>query len=334
MDSEEQLCILCESEGIAPIKDRLEEEERYPIKAESPRILQINVCRKCNLHCRHCHVHASPKRSELMSRENLEKCLEIARKSETIDTIDVTGGAPELSPHLKWFIKEASKLGKRLIVRSNLAILTEDEYSSYIDFYAKHGVELVGSLPDHGREKTDRMRGAGTYDKVIDAIKSLNKRGYGTDNNGLILDLVHNPVGALMPGSQNTLESECKHRLKEEHGILFNTLYTITNMPLGRYLTYLLESGNYIDYMNELVTAFNPSAADNAMCKTTVSVSWDGRLYDCDFNQMLDLPIDCKSKTLKEWDSSELQGREIVLANHCYGCTAGAGSSCQGATAK
>lgn len=307
------------------------EKLREPLVAEGVEILQLNVGTRCNLSCRHCHVEAGNDRNELMSWDILRRCLEVTGENREINTLDITGGAPEMNPLLKEFIRKAVKLGRRLIVRSNLVILTEDDYSGHAGFYADNGVEIVSSLPDYDESRADRQRGAGFFRKFITAAKLLNGMGYGKTGTGLVFNLVHNPVGAYLPASQLSLEREYRIRLKNSHGVEFNSLYCINNMPVGRYLDFLLASDNYDDYMRTLTDAFNPGAVKDVMCRKTVSVSWQGSLYDCDFNQMLDIPVSREySGHIAAFDIKKLMNRPIVLHNHCYGCTAGAGSSCQG----
>jgi len=330
MEIEEQLATLANSSFS--FSEKLREVGQYTIRTTAVDILQLNISRKCNLACKHCHVEAGPDREEMMSREVFEKCLEFVGNS-TISTLDITGGSPEMNPHLRWFIGEASKIAGRLIVRSNLVILKGEEYRDFIDIYTRHKVEVCASLPHYAKEQTDRQRGCGSFDEAVEIIGELNERGYGKDGTGLVLDLVHNPVGAYLPGNQQALEHEYKTRLYEAHGIRFNNLFCITNMPLGRYLDYLLRTDNFDEYMMELVNAFNPCAAANVMCKNTLSVSWDGSLYNCDFNQMLCLPANFNGKNnIMKFSPRDFEGREIVIHNHCFGCTAGSGSSCQGAT--
>jgi radical SAM/Cys-rich protein len=332
MDTNEQLRVLGGSAGCISFKERFERSSKASLAATKINILQINVGKRCNLSCRHCHVDAGPGRTEIMSREILNSCLEIAKHKE-ISTIDITGGSPEMNPHLEWFLCEAGKLGKRLIVRSNLVILLEDAYAGFIDMYAKNSVEVVTSLPDYHDDRTDRQRGSGVFFRIIQAMRMLNQKDYGIEESELVLDIVHNPVGAYMPGSQKALEAEYKKRLFNEHGVVFNRLFCITNMPVGRYLEYLLKSANFEDYMADLCGAYNPLAAENVMCRSSISVGWDGVLYDCDFNQMLGLRINHgMPDTIMDFNIEKLKSREIVIGNHCYGCTAGTGSSCQGAT--
>jgi radical SAM/Cys-rich protein len=267
-----------------------------------------------------------------MSRTTLEQCLALAARPE-VTTIDLTGGAPETHPDLPWFIEQTAPLGKRLIVRSNLVILGQEEYRHFLALFAHHGVEIVGSLPDYRRDRSDRLRGAGTFDRSIQAIRELNEVGYGCENTGLLLDLMHNPAGAYLPGNQHALEHEYKSCLHQRYGIHFNRLFCLTNCPVGRYLDYLVRTDNYTDYMNALQNGFNPTAARQVMCRTTLSVGEDGTLYDCDFNQMLGLSLNHGTPShLDHLDFEALTHREITVNNHCYCCTAGAGSSCQGTT--
>lgn len=332
MDTREQLRVLSQLNDIPPLSRKIREINRFPLRAKGIDILQINVGKRCNLACRHCHVNAGPQRTEIMSKKILEKCLEVAA-AFPIPTIDVTGGSPEMNPHLAWFIGEAAGLNRRFIVRSNLTLLLEQPYRHFIDIFEKNKIEIVTSLPDYLEAKSDRQRGAGVFRKVIEAMRELNRLGYGVEGSSLVLDIVHNPVGAYLPGSQAALEHEYRERLLAEHGIRFSKLFCITNIPVGRYLDYLVESGNFEDYLSTLCHSFNPAAVDNVMCLTTLSVGWEGSLYDCDFNQMLGLTVNHGAPTnIMDFDMNKLKNREIVINNHCYGCVAGAGSSCQGAT--
>jgi radical SAM/Cys-rich protein len=284
----------------------------------------------CNQVCAHCHVDAGPDRKEIMTRKTLQMCLDIC-KNNKISTVDLTGGAPEMNPHFRWFVEESSTHVDDLIVRSNLTILTANKtYKELPEFFAKHNVHVVSSLPFYRRNKTDRQRGDGVFDKSIKALQTLNALGYGQPNSKLQLDLVYNPAGAFLPGDQKELEADFKKALLEDFGIVFNQLYTITNMPISRFLDYLLATENYEDYMRELVLAYNPTALENVMCTNTLSVGWDGSLYDCDFNQMLDLKINGPIDHISGY-KPEINKRSIRVSQHCYGCTAGAGSSCQGA---
>jgi radical SAM/Cys-rich protein len=306
--------------------DRID-QKLSPKKLE---ILQINMGYMCNQVCAHCHVDAGPDRKEIMTRKTLQMCLDIC-KNHKISTLDLTGGAPEMNPHFRWFVEESSTHVDDLIVRSNLTILTANKtYKELPEFFAKHNVHVVSSLPFYRRNKTDRQRGDGVFDKSIKALQTLNALGYGQPNSKLQLDLVYNPAGAFLPGDQKELEADFKKALLEDFGIVFNQLYTITNMPISRFLDYLLATENYEDYMRELVLAYNPTALENVMCTNTLSVGWDGSMYDCDFNQMLDLKINGPIDHISGY-KPEINKRSIRVSQHCYGCTAGAGSSCQGA---
>lgn len=294
-------------------------------------ILQLNVGRRCNLSCRHCHVDAGPDRKEVMGKEVMEACLDVLARN-SIPVLDITGGSPEMNPRLEWFLRKASEIQQRILVRSNLVILLEDTYSGYLDLYAELGVEVVGSLPAYNPYLAERQRGKETFLKIIEAIRRLNSKGYAKPGTGLVLDLVHNPVGAFLPGPQHVLEKEYKTRLQTEHGVFFDRLFSLVNCPIGRWLDFLVATENIEDYMLTLVKSYNPETAKRVMCRTTLSVSWDGRLYDCDFNQVLGLPLASgMPQTIFEFDMDRLAHRPIVIANHCYSCTAGAGSSCQGA---
>jgi radical SAM/Cys-rich protein len=312
--------------------ERVLETLRRDLRADGIEVFQVNMGRRCNLRCRHCHVEAGPDRDEVMGRSVLEKCMDILAPPG-IPVVDVTGGAPEMNPHLEWFIREAAQPGRRLMVRSNLAILLLEEYSAFIDVYADNQVEVVASLPDCRGSGTDSQRGGGVFREIIRAMRLLNERGYGAAGSGLVLNLVHNPAGAYLPGSQSDLESDYRAVLERDHGVIFNSLYTMTNAPIGRYLEYLISSGNYDGYIRDLCGAYNPAAVERVMCKTTISVGWDGALYDCDFNQMLGLGLDGGApRSVFDFDRGLLESRRIVVGNHCYCCVAGAGSSCRGAT--
>jgi radical SAM/Cys-rich protein len=332
MDASDQLRILGRLGDMPTFFEKIRQSGQVPLTAKGIDILQINVGRVCNLACRHCHVHAGPSRTESMSRPVMEKCLEIL-KAYPISTIDITGGSPEMNPHFEWLVSEAALLNRRLIVRSNLTLLTEEPYRHLPAFFAANRVEVVTSLPDYLEGKSDRQRGAGVFRKVITAMRELNRLGYGQKASGLTLDIVHNPVGAYLPGSQAALEYEYRERLLADHDVRFNKLFCLTNLPVGRYLDYLIASGNFEDYLSTLCHSFNPAAVDQVMCRTTLSVGWDGKLFDCDFNQMLGLCVNHGAPAhILDFDMQKLEHREIVINNHCYGCVAGAGSSCQGAT--
>nr|WP_262922709.1 arsenosugar biosynthesis radical SAM (seleno)protein ArsS [Roseivirga pacifica] len=294
---------------------------------------QVNVGKMCNQVCKHCHVDAGPDRKEIMTRETMQQILD-ALEGTDVKTVDLTGGAPEMNPDFRWFVEALSEQGRQIIVRCNLTIiLANPKYHDLPDFFKKHGVNVVSSLPSFTARRTNAQRGNGVFEKSIEALKMLNAVGYGKADSGLKLDLVYNPSGAFLPDDQAILTQEFKHKLKENYDIVFNDLFVITNLPVSRFLDYLLNSKNYESYMDELANAYNPVAAAGVMCRNMVSISWDGYLYDCDFNQMLELKLSGNApKHVKDFDWDKVMDREIVINQHCYGCTAGAGSSCGGAT--
>lgn len=334
-NSKRQLEILSNGifqKGALPtFKEKISETNEFPLKAKKLEILQINVGYMCNQVCSHCHVDAGPDRKEIMTRETMTQCLEVI-KNTGAHTLDLTGGAPEMNPNFRWFVEEASKAGiKDFIVRSNLTIITANKkYNDLPEFFKKHNVHVVSSMPHWTRGKTDKQRGDGVFNASIEALKMLNAVGYGMPENKLRLDLVYNPSGAFLPSNQKSLEKDFKKSLLEDFNIHFHNLFAITNLPISRFLDYLIVSENYEDYMYALVEAYNPAAVANVMCVNTLSVSWNGYLYDCDFNQMLQLPVNSKIKHISDYNEDLLEGRNIVISQHCYGCTAGAGSSCQG----
>ncbi|WP_224241546.1 arsenosugar biosynthesis radical SAM (seleno)protein ArsS [Hyalangium gracile] len=312
--------------------DALREAGLHPLRPMRLDILQMNLGKMCNQTCRHCHVDAGPDRREVMSRETMEQCLAALAKT-AIPTVDLTGGAPEMNPHFRWLVEEARKLGRHVMDRCNLTILETAPHADLPEFLARHRVEVVCSLPHYRALNTDKQRGEGVYEKSIRALKRLNALGYGDGQSGLRLVLVTNPVGAYLPAGQASLEAEWKRELLRNHGVRFDALFTITNMPISRFLEWLEQSGNLAAYLERLVTAFNPAAAPGVMCRNTLSVGWDGQLYDCDFNQMLDLPVEAGApRHIRDFDLAKLEARSIVTERHCFGCTAGAGSSCGGAT--
>jgi len=316
---------------LPTFKDKIDETNQFPLKPNKLEIFQVNVGYMCNQVCSHCHVDAGPDRTEIMTRETMQQCLDVIKKTEA-HTLDLTGGAPEMNPNFRWFVEEAAKVGiKDFIVRSNLTIIRANkEYYDLPEFFKKHNVHVVSSMPHWTRGKTDKQRGDGVFDKSIKALQELNAVGYGMPDSGLKLDLVYNPSGAFLPGDQLSLEKEFKKALLEDFDIQFHNLFAITNLPISRFLDYLIASENYEDYMYSLVEAYNPLAVENVMCTNTISVSWDGWLYDCDFNQILGLKVASKVKHIKDYNEELLQNRKIIISQHCYGCTAGAGSSCQG----
>jgi len=315
--------------------DKLAAQGHPSFLATEVEVFQLNIGKLCNQTCAHCHVDAGPdKKVENMNRQDLEQCLAMIRAIPTVQVVDITGGAPEMNPHFRWFVEECTKLGKRVIDRCNLTIIMANKkYHDLPEFLARHKVHVVSSLPYFSKKRTDGQRGDGVFEDSIKALQLLNEAGYGKPGTGLVLDLVFNPSGAYLPGKQEELEAEFKRQLDRKFGIVFNELYAITNLPVARFLDYLIETGNYEEYMQKLVDAYNPSTVDGLMCRNTISVSWDGFLYDCDFNQMLDLKIAAKGRHVTDFDPEELRGRNIVLNQHCYGCTAGAGSSCGGTVA-
>ena len=294
--------------------------------------LQVNVGKICNQACKHCHVDASPVRTEIMRRDVIDACLRVLR-AYRIPTLDITGGAPEMIPDFRYFVTEARKLNTKVIIRHNLTVMFEEGMRDLPEFFAENETEIVCSLPYFLQTQTDAQRGKGVFDKSIEALKRLNAAGYGAGGN-LVLNLVYNPVGAYLPPAQAALEADFRRELKERYDISFNNLFTITNMPIARYLDWLRRSGNETSYLQKLVNAFNPAAISGLMCRNLISVDWQGRLYDCDFNQMLELGLENDlPKTIFDFDLEKLKNRQIVTANHCFGCTAGAGSSCGGTVA-
>ncbi len=291
--------------------------------------LQVNVGKLCNQACKHCHVDASPIRTEIMPRKVIEACLQ-AIKDFKIPTLDITGGAPELVPDFRYFVTEAGKLNAKIIVRHNLTVMFEANQTDLPEFFAANSVEVVCSLPYFLSAQTDAQRGTGVFDKSIEALKRLNAVGYGIEEN-LVLNVVYNPTGAFLPPPQSAIETDFRRELQTRYDISFNNLFTITNMPIARYLDWLRRSKNEESYMSKLVNAFNPATVENLMCRNLISVDWRGNLYDCDFNQMLELSIDEKlPQTVFDFNLEKLAVRQIKTAAHCFGCTAGAGSSCGG----
>ena len=310
---------------------QLEAVNKSVLKSKALEILQINVVYMCNQVCAHCHVDAGPDRKEIMTRKTMQQCLDVIKKTGA-HTLDLTGGAPEMNPNFKWFVVEATKIGvKDFIVRSNLTIITANKkYYDLPEFFKKHNIHVISSMPHWTKGKTDKQRGNGVFNASIKALKMLNDVGYGMPGSKLKLDLVYNPSGAFLPGDQAALESDFKKGLLSDFDIQFHQLFSITNLPISRFLDYLIASDNYNDYMYNLVEAFNPAAVENVMCTNTLSVSWDGWLYDCDFNQMLELKVKSSVQHISQFNKEALSNRTICISQHCYGCTAGAGSSCQG----
>ena len=323
-------------DGALPtFEEKIKAHQLDAIRPKTLQILQINLGYMCNQVCAHCHVDAGPDRKEMMLDQTLEDCLSVMRNNP-IKTVDLTGGAPEMHPKFRWFVEQirTQTTVKEIIVRSNLTIIMANKkYHDLPMFFAKYKVHVISSLPFYKRNKTDRQRGSGVFDQSIKALLKLNEVGYGKVHSSLELDLVYNPSGAFLPGDQQALENDFKKALKEDFDIDFNQLFTITNLPISRFLDYLIASENYEEYMHTLVEAFNPVAAENVMCTNTLSVSWEGYLYDCDFNQMLELKVASDHQHIRDFNLNALEKRKIHLSQHCYGCTAGAGSSCQGSIA-
>ncbi len=326
----EQLKVLANVGPCLPFETQLAQAGLSPLHATGITVFQINVGKFCNQTCRHCHVDAGPDRTEIMSRETAELCVDALAQTD-IPTVDITGGAPELNPHFRWLVKQARRLGRHVMDRCNLSVLLLPSQANLAEFLANHRVEIIASLPSSRASQTDAQRGEGIFEKSMEALRLLNRLRYGRPDSGLVLNLVYNPVGAFLPPKQEAIEAQFKKELRTKHGIEFNRLYTITNMPVSRFLEFLIESGNYDQYMTRLANAFNPAAAAGVMCRSMISIGWDGTLYDCDFNQMLDLSV-CHGVPahIRDFDPTQLHHRQIVTHNHCYGCTAGSGSSCGG----
>ncbi len=301
------------------------------LRTAAPTVLQINVGKRCNQACRHCHVDAGPDRTEVMPAAVVDACLSFLEESD-IPTLDITGGAPELHPSFRDIVRRARTAGRHVMDRCNLTIVELPRYADLPDFLAAQQVEVIASLPSVSSRQTDAQRGGGVFEASLAALRRFNAAGYGVEGSGLLLNLVTNPVGAFLPGPQHALEADWKRELMRRYGVTFNQLYTITNMPISRFLQFLLESGNLEAYMEKLVAGFNPAAVEGLMCRSTISVGWDGRLYDCDFNQMIELGTSAGTPaTIFEATPQSLATRRIAVGPHCFGCTAGAGSSCGGA---
>ena len=294
-----------------------------PLAAGGIEVLQINVGKRCNQTCRHCHVDAGPDRPEEMPDAVVDACLRLLETSG-IPTLDITGGAPELHPRFREVVRRGRGLGRRVIDRCNLTIVLLPAWEDLPGFLAALAVEVVASLPSLSPRQTDAQRGGGVFEASLEALRRFNACGYGRDGSGLLLHLVTNPAGAFLPGDQAALERDWKRELKRRFGIEFNRLYTLTNMPISRYLDWLVASGNLEAYIERLTRDFNPATVDAVMCRSMLSVGWDGRLYDCDFNQMLETPLPF---TIFEASAGALAGRPILTGRHCFGCTAGAGST-------
>jgi len=328
--ADRQRALLEKANGLPFFHEKL--DGRGPLRATSIETLQINVGKLCNQTCRHCHVDAGPDRREIMTRGTAEECVRAIERSG-IRVVDITGGAPELNPQFRFLVAEARRLGCRVMDRCNLTVLNLAAQADLVDFLVAHEVEVIASLPYWQARPTDAQRGEGVFDSSLRALRKLNAAGYGRGG-ALRLTLVCNPVGAFLPPKQAAVEADFRRELKRRHDVDIDGVYTITNMPISRFLEFLLSSGNYDAYMRKLVDAYNPAAAPGVMCRTMVSVGWDGTLYDCDFNQMLGLPVaERAGRHVRDFDPARHAGREIATGRHCFGCTAGGGSSCGGATA-
>lgn len=329
----EQLQILESCEGLASFSQTLHGQGVASLNACGIETLQINVGKVCNQTCRHCHVDAGPDRRESMSRETAQACIDLLKRAG-IPTLDITGGAPEMNPNFRWLADEARRLGRRVIDRCNLTILIAPGFEDLPEFLARRQVEVVASLPCYLEENVDRQRGERAFQRSIEALRRLNAQGYGLPGSSLTLALVYNPLGSSLPPSQHELEAAYRRELRERYHVEFTRLYTITNMPISRFLVDLLQQGNFETYLEKLVAAFNPATVEGLMCRTTLSVDWLGNFYDCDFNQMLELGLaPGEPRNVQELDDAalaRLARRPIVTGRHCFGCTAGAGSSCAG----
>jgi radical SAM/Cys-rich protein len=303
------------------------------LSAATPTTLQVNVGKRCNQACHHCHVDASPVRTEVMPDDVVEACLAVLARTPELETLDITGGAPELHPRFRDLVTRARDLGRRVMVRHNLTVQFEPGFDGLPAFFAAQGVQVVSSLPHYTEEATDRQRGRGVFALSVQGLRALNAAGYARRPD-LVLDLVSNPVGAFLPPAQKDLERDTREWLLSHHGIVFNSLFTITNMPISRFAAWLRRAGNYEAYMARLEAAFNPATLSGLMCRSLVSVGYDGRLYDCDFNQMLELGLaEGQPARIFDFDLARLTERLVRTGEHCFGCTAGAGSSCGGAIA-
>lgn len=306
-------------------------QKAIPFTRRSLSVLQINIGKICNQACQHCHVESTPYRTENMTRVTVDACLALARRAN-VQTVDITGGAPEMNPNFKFFVSELRKSGIHVLDRCNLTILFEPGQEETAQFLADQKVEIVASLPCYTEENVRRQRGNGVFDKSIRALQLLNTLGYGKEGSGLRLSLVYNPVGAFLPPEQSKLEADYKEKLRKDFGIEFNQLFTITNMPIKRFAEYLDREDLYAEYLDTLSKAFNPFSAENVMCRDLLSIGYDGKLYDCDFNQMLEIPLAADAgKTIFDLDLESLPESPIASGHHCFGCTAGSGSSCTGA---
>lgn len=331
--ADEQLRLLDGIPGVPPFPEVVASHHLAPLRASGIDVLQINVGKVCNQTCAHCHVDAGPDRRENMSHEVAAACIDLLARTR-IATLDITGGAPEMNPHFRWLVAEARLLGRRVIDRCNLTILVAPGFDDLPEFLAQHQVEIVASLPCYLEENVDKQRGDHAFRRSIAALQRLNYLGYGRPGSPLNITLVYNPLGPSLPPDQQQLEASYRHELSTRYGVQFTRLYTITNMPISRFLDDLVRTGRLETYLEKLLSAFNPSTVAELMCRSMLSVDWQGRLYDCDFNQMLGLQLLPESPSriheLDEQSLLKLLTRAIVTGRHCLGCTAGSGSSCGG----
>lgn len=329
------LPILDDGRSFAPdFEQALKDNGCGVLVRDEAKTLQINVGKFCNQACHHCHVEAGPKRTEIMPREVAQRVLTVLAASPSITSVDITGGAPELNPNFQWIASEARKLGRHIIDRCNLTVLFEPGKEHLAEFLAENEVEIIASLPCYTSANVDQQRGRGVFEKSIHALQLLNQLGYGLPGSKLSLNLVYNPLGASLPRAQEKLKADYKKQLRGQFGIRFHHLYTLTNMPIKRFTVYLAQNQMSERYMSLLVNHFNPSTVPHLMCRSLVSVGWDGKLYDCDFNQMLDIEMGGpggEPPTIRSLNSfTGLAGKRIATGSHCFGCAAGAGSSCGG----
>ncbi len=292
--------------------------------------LQVNIGKRCNQACHHCHVEAGPERTENMTLPTIERLLVLIKNTPSLKTVDITGGAPELNPHFRYFVEQLHAQNIQVLDRCNLTVLSEPGQDTTAAFLAQHRVNIVASMPCYLEDNVDKQRGKGVFDKSIKALQQLNQLGYGQNNSGLVLDLVYNPVGYHLPPSQAQLQADYQQHLNSHYGITFNRLFTITNMPIKRFAHQLEREGKYAEYMQLLIDNFNAHAAQQVMCLDLLSIGWDGKIYDCDFNQMLEMPI-ASSRNIDNIASFDDIPQTISVDDHCFGCTAGSGSSCGGA---
>ena len=312
-------------------EDSLASHGQEPLTAKSVTTLQVNMGKVCNQTCHHCHVDAGPHRTESMTKDTIDQIIDVLDRTPQISTVDITGGAPEMNPYFEYLVQQCRDRGRNVIDRCNLTVFYVKGKSHLPEFLAQHQVEIIASLPCYQETNVDQQRGKGVFDRSISALQALNRLGYGKNGTDLKLHLVYNPLGASLPPPQRELEQDYKEELMARYGIQFNKLLTITNMPISRFLEDLRESGQIDAYFTLLMKSFNQATVEDLMCRSLISVGWDGRLSDCDFNQMLDLPLQNDSpQWIKDFNLPTLENRPIITGPHCFGCTAGAGSSCGG----